>query len=227
MFHPIVLIIACASLLVGFGGCRKDRTETLLYDDLSHAYFPLEKGMYHLYAYQHITFNRFSGKSDTLNIQVKDIQEDTFIDNSGRIANRIFRVYINPVSQQEDSIRVFYYVKDKGHVEMNFNNQRVVKMSFPVNTHYVWDIHSLNKNPRFMVHYAPPLEQFTLKGVAYPDCVVIKDIGPSGSTSIRNITEIYSRNMGLIWREFANVETINNVMSGVKESYELLSHGKI
>lgn len=221
----LYLLLFVFLLVLSWKACKKDRLDDYKIDESSVVYFPLKPGMFHEYKVRQIVFDAFNNTIDTFNLLIRDNQDTFFTDNIGRKAMRVERSFLNPISLIADSVKVFYYVVSNSHVEQVINNVRTVKMSFPVGTELVWDVNSFNKSNRFSVFYENLSDTLSVNGVSYENCVTVKRLGPNPMFEEKFWKEIYSKEIGLIWREFSNVEALNSIPTGFKEKYELLRYG--
>lgn len=206
-------------------------TEELMAEPLTD-YLPLQVGKYITYRLDSVVTIEFQRKLDTNSYQVKHVVDALLTDNQGRPSYRIYR-YINDVTASGLWIPNGSYfitvLADK--VEVTDDNLRFIKLQAPLKEGFSWNGNSyLTLDPYksagynfalfgymkdWEYRYEPFESSTTFKGIDYTDVYTVEqeDFGdnipvvvpqaPGGRIRAR---EAYSKNIGLVYKEFTILE---------------------
>ncbi|MBL0341830.1 MAG: hypothetical protein IPP71_13375 [Bacteroidetes bacterium] len=79
-------------VMVALAGCKDDENQQPAPSGLIYSYFPVNVGHEIIYDVSLITKDGFSGVSDTLAYQIKEVVDSIFLDNQGRPTQRLERL---------------------------------------------------------------------------------------------------------------------------------------
>lgn len=205
--------------------CRKDKFEDFDNNQLGTNYFPIKTKMYHQYKVKIIHFDAFNQTSDTLHL-IERIEQDTFFkDNLGRNAMRIEVFTKDSNAAQWESVRSYYYVGLKTHVEAVIENKRNVILTLPMHEESVWDYNTYNNQPQYLLMYSKKMDSYSNGIIQAGRSMEITRLGRDLPFESNYWKEIYSEGIGLVSREYTNIEFVNNIPSGIKENKELIEYG--
>ncbi len=211
--------------VVMLGACRKDNFiegER----DIGQSYFPLDTGFFQEYNVFKIEFDAFQNKSDTTQFILR-IEQDTFFTTAlNQSAMRYKEMKKENDSADWKEIRHHYYIKNQFYVENIMENERKMILSFPVQNELIWDLNSYNKLDENLLYYEKVHQPFNISSYSFDSTVIIKSLSRSSFLVEKNYVEVYASNIGLVYREFTNIETQNNRRQGIKEKFELISYGR-
>ena len=227
----------CLVLLTIFAISCKNESITLNIDR-GENYFPLQKGKYWEYTVDSVSYkvrNRTTHVVDSFHhtFQVRELVGDSLRDAAGRPSFRLER-YTRPNSDSTWRLEDIWYVtKTSTTAERVEEDQRFVKLAFPVNKATKWNC----------VQYIDPYTQLSIWGerteaaystdkgfIGYKDSIYLRidkpyalngrtydstatvlfaDSDPKnvGGTNYRYYKEIYARNVGLVYKKLAIIDT--------------------
>ena len=136
-------VILCIWLI---SACKKDGN-TIVIDDPTLSYFPIDSGLTRYYQIDSVYWDEFAQIRDTIHYQLKEVIAGSFIDLTGRWVQRIERFKMNQQGQW-----IIYSVgtsfRDNQSAESVENNIRILKLVFPATLGFSWNGNTYNtKNP--------------------------------------------------------------------------------
>ena len=88
----LILSALGIALLLFISSCKKeDDSSTVVPEDLTQQYFPIDSGLTRFYEVDSVFWDPFTQTRDTIHYSLKEVIAGTFIDNQGRLAQRIER----------------------------------------------------------------------------------------------------------------------------------------
>jgi hypothetical protein len=157
---------------------------------------------------------------------IERIEQDTFFkDNLGRNAMRIEVFTKDSNAAQWESVRSYYYVGLKTHVEAVIENKRNVILTLPMHEESVWDYNTYNNQPQYLLMYSKKMDSYSNGIIQAGRSMEITRLGRDLPFESNYWKEIYSEGIGLVSREYTNIEFVNNIPSGIKENKELIEYG--
>ncbi len=214
----LVLFICCIILITS---CKKTIDTPVQKDFTSDlAYFGLKKGKYIEYVVTHIIHDDEVDIHDTLIFRLKTIIGDTITDNEGRKASKYIRLLWNNINETWDIKDVWTTIIDGKNAELTDENQRIIKLTFPINKSIFW-------NPS--IFSTLPSENYTYDKIHVP-LVLNNHLFDSTVTVVQNNyltlvdykfqTETYAKNVGLISKYYKNLRIKNFDTLQVKKGEE-------
>lgn len=213
------------SSLLLLNSCRKDRFET--YDNTKNgsAFFPIKEDLYHVYKVDRIIYDAFNNRTDTSHFIIKIHQDTFFYDNLERKAMRFVQYTRDIRHNAWDTIRSYYYVGLNTHIESVIENQRNVILTLPIIEESVWDFNTYNTFPQYLLTYSQHLDSYQNDSIKAGESIEVMRLGRNLPFEENYWREIYSSGIGLVSREYTNIEIIDNRLSGIKEKKELIQYG--
>lgn len=215
----IVLALAVQS-------CKK-QTATVQTAELSE-YVPLQPGKYIHYRLDSTTFIDFGQRDTVVSYDAKDVVDAQLTDNLGRPTFRVIR-YLRDIASTNDvdyiASLTYYVTPTRETVEVLENNLKFQKLKLPVTEGFNWHGNTfLPTTPYYEIYQFSndedmDLWDYTYQGVdesvevsnnIYDNTVTILQVADSSNVPIefpeglayRNFsTEIYAKNIGLIYKE--------------------------
>jgi len=192
------------TLLLGFilfiASCAKEDSNYVAPDDPSLAYFPIDSGLTRYYMIDSVYWDEFTGTNDTVSYELKEVIAGTFIDNEGRLAQRLERF-------RKDTFgnwiihKVWSSHRNNFRAEKVEDNIRIVKLTFPCSTGVSWNGYAYNtKEP----------QKFEFLGVGIPGSTsnlnfletvrVLQDDEPFNLLYDNYSEEDFAKNIGMYYR---------------------------
>ena len=216
------LLIFCAA--ISLTACKKknsDFTSAKLAD-----FYPSVVGKYITYNLDSTIYINFGTKDTVIKYQVQDRVDAQVVDNLGRPAYRIIRYIRKNATQGWTGNNTFMIIPTTGTIEFVENNLRYQKLKLPITEGFSWkgnsfiDTYSLSSDVKYLddwnYEYTNVNGKTPLGSVVIDSTVTIKQrdefLGqsptlPGTQYAEKNYsTEIYAKNIGLIYKEFLHWE---------------------
>ena len=190
---------------------------------LHRSYFPMNSGKFVEYEVMEITHDELASiKSDTSRYLLRCEIRDSFIDNAGRIAWEYVRYKRNNVNQpwQESDLWTVNLSDNKAQIVEE--NQRFVKLVFPIGPLTVWDANQFNSENKLTCRYSNLHEALNINALSFDSTLRVEQENVRNLLIFRRKYEIYGNKVGLIKKYFKDLNISNfdtlNIRSG-KELY--------
>ena len=208
---------------ISFFACKKDKFESVNTSN-DKKYFSLKIGSYSEYSVQDILYDDFKNTIDTLNYQIKEVNESSFKDNLGRNAIRVDRYIRNNDTINWDYLNTWYAAIDAHSVERVENNSRKIVISFPISYDAVWNSNEFNMDYVNNVFYTSFHKPYTINSTRYDSSISIESVVISNSVKERAYKEVYVKNIGLVYKNIVFIDKIGTLQRGRRLNFKLLRH---
>lgn len=231
------MLTACFAGLVMccFVSCKQDEVDT----DIGWGYFPDKVGHWVVYEIDSTVYDDFEGDTDVYRYQVKELLESRFTDNEGRTALRVerYRRNYNPNVLYENIpwylSRVWAFTRTNSAGEKLQENQRFIRLSFPVVQGKTWDGNAYNTAGQWNYKYREVDRPYSIGAFAFDSTCVVEQKSEINLINHRVYKERYAKNVGLIERNvidvhdtaFGPVPVINRIHDGVIYNIRLVDYG--
>ena len=176
-------------------------------ESIGQEYFPLEVGKYWCYQMDSITHDGFTGISDTVHYLIRETIESSFEDNAG---NTAYRIRIDYKFDSMPSWNFKQYISANSDIysaQINRNDVRLVKLSFPVRNRKTWDENELNFLDAQLNRYINVDEPYTINDTLIYSQTLEVDQGDEEDPFFRFYgRETYAFGIGLIKKQYINTE---------------------
>ena len=218
-------------LLIGCSSAEEEINPSII----GWQFFPLETGDYRVYQVNAVR-HFFNTTPDTVSYQLIEKTAGEFEDLSGGISYRIERSKRDNENAEWEIDSVWTARRDVYTATQVEHNVPIIKLSFPLKENKKWNANSLNDKA---------IDEYFLKNVNVPFKINDTSIFQNTSTVIqdsvsdnilfRNLKkEIYSENIGLIYKEVtllefcAEVECVGQdiIESGLEYKQWMIAYGK-
>lgn len=211
----IFWIIALATTV--FSACKQDEESAPL--EFGYDYYPDVLGTYVIYNVDSTKYDDFFRPVlvTKRSLQVKERLQSTFLDNKDRKSVRVERFERNTADDEWELTRIYYFTKTTRAVERVEENLRFIKFVFPPILNQTWDgnkyIETTDIN-KYLTDWTYKITASnaatTLGSNVFPETVSItlRD----KETLIEKVLakEIYAKGVGMIYREWWNLEAQSN-----------------
>jgi hypothetical protein len=207
-----LLVLFCVFTLLG---CQPiDYNPSPTYNN----YFPVvinDTKEYFVTSIQHTSFGK-----DTSTYFLKEILTEDFIDDEGDLAYRMERFW-KVDSLAEYQIKDVWVTKKKMRsAELVEENERFIKMIFPL-THYVfWDGNAYNSRPSQEYVIEGLHDYYTINGFEFDSTVTIMQHQKSNLIEYEIAKEVYAMDIGLIYKEDILININNGNVADVNYGSE-------
>lgn len=198
-------------LAVALFSCKRDGS---LAPDMGYNYFPDKVGTYVVYNVDSIYYT--SELADTFKFQIKEKIESVFNDIQGRPTMRIERYikYYNdtiPYSAMNWTLRdVWAANRTATTAEKVEENERFIKLAFPVKKNQSWDGNAQNTYGQWNYTYSYYDLPRTINSVVYDSVLEVKQKDDLTLINKRYYIERYARNVGMVYKQVIDVESQPN-----------------
>ena len=206
LIHFIAVLSVTAGLFL-ISSCEKDAVipPTPYYRD----YFPAKVGSYITYMCDSIVFNDFTDVTDTFRFQIKEKYVSEFTDNSGRPAIRIERW------KRDDTTSwflkdIWYVVKTDKQIEKVEEDQRYLKLIFPVRQDLNWNSNALNGEDSLNVFYKSVHTPFNNGILQFDSAATVESTYPNNLINEFVSTETFAMKTGMVYKQLLSKEMQNN-----------------
>lgn len=236
--YPVTGLLLWALLPFLFFSCDKQTLENFKNEPLSD-YLPLQVGKYITYRVDSLIFTNFGRNEETHSYLVKHTIEAQIQDNLGRPSYRVFR-YTNDTNASGPWIPTgsYFITPLNNSVEVIEDNQRFIKLYLPISDKTTWKGNKyLAPNPYNTLfsfsnddgmqdwdyQYDTENSTFSYEGNNYNNVISVEEANESFNVPIANpgayasftkSIERYSKNTGLIFRDFTMWEYQPNTGGG-------------
>lgn len=221
VFYSIAAILICVIL----AACTK--SDTLATAQLDE-YLPVQPGKFVRYRLDSMRFVNFGQKDTIVSYDAKDVVDAEITDNAGRKAFRVIR-YLRDLSSSNEADYVpsmtYMVTPYREAIEVQENNLRYQKLRLPIAENYNWRGNSmLPATPFYSTYqfsndedidlwdytYQNVNQSMTVNDAVYDSTVTVMQVADSSNVPIefpdglayRNYwTEVYAKNIGLIYKE--------------------------
>jgi hypothetical protein len=212
-----------------FVACKKTINEQPIQDKFE-SYFGLTPGRFITYNVREISHDETADiKHDTTIYQLKTVIGDTIVDNAGRIARKFLRFKRTNSLQNWVLSDVWTTLIEGNYAELVEENQRVIKMLFPISPKTSWNPNIFNLNSSQDCFYDKIHESRSLNGINFDSTVIVEQENERNLVQYKRKYEVFANHVGLIYKYYKDLKINNfdtlNIKSGKEIRYEITSFG--
>lgn len=214
-----LIILVISAVIIILSACRKEEPQKV---DLGYDYFPVKVGHYVIYNIEYIEHDvDLTTQHDTDHYQVKEIIESTFTDPEGRPTQRIERYRRDSADGPWIIKDVWYANRTSTTAEKVEENQRFIKMVFPMKLNKIWDGNAQNTMDAWEYTYKSIDQPNTVSGISFDSTtfIVQRDFRP-GFFFHEFVSETYAKHVGLVKKRYKVVTIDQNDTLDVQKGLE-------
>jgi len=198
--------------------------------ELHKGYFDLTPGRFIEYEVLEINHDQNALiEHDTLRYFLKVQIEDTILDNLGRINNKYVRYKRTSVTSPWSVADVWMVLIDGNNAELVEENQRIIKMKFPVDNYTNWNANSFNNLPSLDCFYENLHATKSINGLTYDSTVRVNQGSERNLIRFYNKFETYAKGVGMIEKYYKDLTISNfdtlNISTGKELYLKILQYG--
>ena len=215
---PFWFVLMILLIFVGFS-CKKDHETNIPTNSNEYEYFPLIKGHWITYEVDSILYNPFG--IDTVRFQVSYIIDSVYFNFNNQKTARI-AWYINPIKGNQWTGTPHYSSSTitETTAETVEENQRIIKMVFPVKQGIIWNGNAYNNLGIKEYYYYDISKPLTILGSVFDTTVRVIQQDLTTLISIDYEDEVYAMNVGLISSKKVHLRDIQTSSSKNGYVYE-------
>lgn len=194
-----------ALALCSFSACKKNPPVEV---DFGYNYLPLEIGQWVEYDVDSIVYDEFAQTVTNYPFVLRETVVETFEDAEGRTAYRVERA-TRMLDSAEFVVRGSYAVLVDGvRAERLDNNTRIVPLIFPPKDGADWNGNAFNTKGEELFEYDYVDQPETIGSLALDSTLRVIHRNDTDNFVVKTYQEErYARNIGLVYREFLDLET--------------------
>jgi hypothetical protein len=216
-----ILGLTCLIAGLGLGGCKR---ETELFEMPLYDHSPLDSGKYLIYSLDTVLYNDFSQTVDTHSYQLKVQYGRRELDATGKLFTRVEHYLRTDSSQNWVLSRVFAAQNDSEKYYTIENNQRIIRLAYPIQKNTTWDglVHIRRDTSIDIsgvggaIAFYKDWEDFkytntdvpaTIGGRSYTSVSTVLQVDEINRIERRYVIEQYAKGVGLVHKEMLILDT--------------------
>lgn len=192
--------IFIAVMTFNLASCKKE-DPTL--PDFYYRYFPTELGTWVIYDVD--SMHHDLNLSDTFHFQVKEVIAEDFVDDEGNPSQRIQRFYRDTDTDPWMLKDVWVSTRTNTMAQRVEENERFVKMIFPVGSNDDWDGNAFNTQEEWECEYEDVHDTKTIGNLSFDSTASVRQNFYQTIVDDIDAYEIYAPNVGMIYRRYKNL----------------------
>jgi len=214
---PLLILV----FLFCISSCKKtiETKESTNFQD-EFAYFGLFKGKFIEYDVTHIVHDDEVDIHDTTSFRIKTVIGDTITDNEGRKAFKYIRLIWNNANDTWQIKDVWTAIINDNNAELTEENQRTVKLTFPINKNVFWNPNKFSNLPLENATYLQINMPLNYSNYNFDSTITILQNKYFTMVDYKLQTETYAKNVGLISKYFKNLRIKNFDTLQIKKGEE-------
>ncbi|MFH0865838.1 MAG: hypothetical protein V1904_06565 [Bacteroidota bacterium] len=224
------LIFLLSVIFLAFYSCKQETIDPL---DVGYDYFPVHIGHWVMYEVDSTVWDDFFPVDSPQHVRnyqykIKEIIESEYYDNEGRLTQRLERY-------QKSCDTCNWFIKDVWAVNLTPStaekveeNNRFVKLVFPVESSASWDGNAFNILGEQDYEYEDIFEPYTVNSTSFDSTVTVIEKIDSNAIEASNQYEIYAKYVGMVFRRYRDVHIDNlthDILSGQDYTFKIISYG--
>lgn len=219
LFKRYTPLLAGLLLLAAMVSCKKSTGEG---PNFHYTYFPYESGYWVEY---NVDSMWHDNGSDTARYQLREVMADAYYDNEGRLSYR-FERYKRDSSHHPWVLEdVWSVTRTQTRLERVEENIRLIKLLFPVKRNDRWDgnLYNVYDEEEYMVYDAH--ETMTINGFTFDSTAHVIQADRNNLVDSIYKEEIYAAGVGLVYRQFRELDFGNSQAGIIGNEYYLTVTG--
>lgn len=217
------------SLLIAVSGCNKDTNAP---SELGYTYFPIEVGHWVIYEVDSILHDSALRRHDTAHYEIKELIESEFVDGEGRMAQRVERWRRADSTQGWRLVDAWVFTRTATTAEKVEENNRYVRLAFPINRHQFWDGNSFNNLESWDHYYNSETlhDSKTYNGLTFDSTVTVIQRENFNKVEEEDALEVYAAGVGLVHKRLIDLDLYfqdQAIRKGIEYTQTIKSFGKL
>jgi hypothetical protein len=199
--------------------CKKDNSVSEKVD-LGYDYFPVKIGQSLIYDVDSIAYLQPSGDTIIKKFRIKESIETVYKDNQNRDTYKLVR-YKKNYQQGISYDQLDWILQDVWSInvssttaEVNEENQRFIKLVFPVEKNSSWNGNAQNNLGEWKYKFTEVHQPLSLNGLQYDSTLTVTQKKESTAIFYKNYTEQYAKGVGMIYKEVSDYtfKVVNGIL---------------
>ncbi|MBC7383124.1 MAG: hypothetical protein H7296_09045 [Bacteroidia bacterium] len=196
--------------------------------DQGYDYYPLDSGITSIYRIDSISYNDNSGKIDTFHFFLMERMAGLVTDLTFK-EHRIIERYVRKNDSTEWEQRAsFYVLRTDYNLQKVEENNRIVKLLFPVGNTLSWNGNMFNSQGRQTFYLLLKGNTYKSPDTTFANTVFIQEARSEPGNPVEEVlvTSVYASNIGLVHHTNTYINTQVTGRSGYKVFQNLISYSK-
>lgn len=232
--YQVVFLFIMLAIIAIFFACKKDNKINAV--DIGYNYFPNQVGKFIVYDVDSFYYNDFTLTIDTFHFQVKEKVAAIFFDNENRPTERLERFYRKNSLLDWVLQDVWVANLTTRTAEKVEENERFVKLTFPLSLNTKWDGNRFNTLGSQEYQLTALNEPKNIGIINFDSTLTVLQMADSNLLEKNFAVEIYAKNIGLIYKKYTVISDKDSVInftiplnkranSGVDYTYKVNNFG--
>jgi hypothetical protein len=217
-------LITAVFLLLANASCRKQTGDPV---NMGYTYFPLDIGNWVEYRVDSISWDGFfiPTKVDTAVYFIREVIESEIVDNQGRPSVRIERYWRHADTAVWEIKDVWMGIRTPATFELVEENDRFVKLSFPVRKSARWNGNAYNLNGEELYVYDEAHLPAAFGSFSFDSTTTVIEINQNNLIEKKISKAKYATNVGMYYRfrQFLNTQVDGSIKDGYQCTYSLIN----
>lgn len=215
LFVPMVLF-----------ACKKDKGEPV---DFKYEYAPQTVGHYCVYDVMEINHDDAAGIHDTITYSLKEKIESTFTDLEGRPSLRLERSKKDTATGAWVVSDIWYSTRNKTDFETVEEDERFVRLAFPVRLLKKWDGNAFNQQGEWEYEYTEVDVPRSYNGLNFSNTAKVVQRDEFNLIQRHLAVEVYAKHVGLVNKYYKVIDIddfdTTTALSGKEVYMTITSYG--
>lgn len=224
-FKTFVVLLLTGVLVIS---CKKD--STVEYFDTGLNYYPIVQGCYCTFVVNAITYDDFyiPVHVDTVVYELKEVVGEILSVDGVQQTSKLYQYKRFLPTDDWALLNVWTIAVDNFKIIRNEENERYIKLVFPVKKGTRWDGNAFNVRENETYEYADVNFPFQIGNLKFDSVLTVLQKDENSLIDEYYAEEKYAKNIGPIYKKLTNLqkEVNGNVKSGFDITYTLIDYGK-
>ena len=213
------LISVIGSFLL-LSSCKKELVNSNQF--LYSSYYELQSGKFIEYDVMEITHDEnASVQHDTNYYQLKCVIEDTFTDNAGRLAFNYVRYKRTNSTEPWVQSDLWSTAVFNNKAELVEENQRIVKLVFPVSEFTTWNANQFNSDVKLNCSYKDFHISRVINGFTFDSTLIVEQEDKRNLIEFKRKYEVYANRVGMVKKYYKDIQISNFDTLNIKSGREI------
>jgi len=196
------LLLACFLLVLA--SCKKDNEVKDL--SVPKSYFPADSGLTLIYNVDNYVKSAFTGTWDSLHYQIREIIAGHYLDNEGRITQRIERYIKNDTATSWTIYKVWAANVTSLNAQREEDNIRYIRLYFVLSGEESWNGNSQNTLPAQEYRYIGLHEPATIGALSFDSTISVLEYEDTTLINSNYHMLQYAAGVGMIYKEYKDIK---------------------
>jgi hypothetical protein len=201
--------------------CKKEEDVKV---DLGYGYYPTAVDSWVEYQVDSVWRDEEFDQYDSSSYRLRQSIQSSYIDAEGRQAWRVHRSILDSSGTWRVK-DVWSTTKNGITVELTEENERRLKLSFPVRLGRSWDVNVYNTVEELEVSYTEADVPWNVNGLAFDSTALVQNTLAANPFERRDLEERYAKGVGMVYKRWEETDTQTGGTQGFRVTMVVVAHG--